>query len=134
MTRFDKAWTRSHQAVWIFGAGGMAAFLVPAFRVAAASWTLGLLVGILNLRMLGSALRRGLKASGGGAKAALSIAGVVRLTLVLALLAWITVRGPVVSAWWLVAGVFLPEIVWVTVLVRGRDPYDRPPPEEGDSL
>jgi hypothetical protein len=94
----------------------------------------GLLVGLLNLRMLTSALRRGLRLGGGRGKAALSVSGVIRLTAVLALLAWVLSRHPAVAgAWWLVAGVLLPEVVWTARMVRGREPYDVGAGKKGDS-
>ncbi|MCL8208134.1 MAG: hypothetical protein K6V97_08715 [Actinomycetia bacterium] len=134
MTRFEAATRTAHAVTYAVGALALAATLVPAWRVVALDGMVGLLVGLLNLRMLASALRRGLRLGGGRGKAALSVSGVIRLTAVLALLAWVLSRHPAAAgAWWLVAGVFLPEVVWTARMVRGREPYDVGAGEKGDS-
>lgn len=134
MTRFEAASRRAHAITYAVGALALAATLVPAWRVAALDGVVGLLVGLLNLRMLGSALRRGVRLGGGRGKAALSVSGVIRLTAVLALIAWVLARHPAAAGpWWLVAGVFLPEAVWTAHVLRGREPYDVGAGEKGDS-
>jgi hypothetical protein len=136
MTRFEAASRRAHAITYAVGACAVAAALVPGWRLAALDGLIGLLVGLLNLRMLGSALRRGLRLGGGRGKVALSVSGVIRLTAVLALIAWVlAARHPAAAGpWWLVAGVFLPEAVWIASVLRGREPYDLGAGEKGDSV
>lgn len=134
MTRFERALRFSYRSAYVTGGIGILGLLGPNnVRTWAWSWTLGILIGFLNTRMLASALKRGTGLAGAGAKTLLSVSGAIRLALVLALLYWAVTRGPGVVVWPLVAGLFFPEAMLSARILTGRDPYDRDAGEEGDS-
>lgn len=135
MTRFERALRLAYRSAYVAGGVGILGLVGPTIvRAWAWSWTLGLLIGFLNTRMLASALKRGTGlGGGGGAKTLLSVSGAIRLALVLALLFWAITRGPQVTVWPLVVGLFFPEAMLTLGILIGRDPYDRASGEEGDS-
>ena len=134
MTRFDAAMRLAYRLGWAVAALGGLGLVVSALRPVAWSLLLGDLIGLLNVRMLGSALKRGVtQLSGSGASSALTVAGLVRFGLVLALLALGITAGPKVSVWPLLMGLFLPEVILGRQLIWGREPWETPSGQEGDS-
>jgi uncharacterized membrane protein len=108
----------------------LVALLVPATRTMGESGLIGTLVGVLNVRMLGSALVRGMALPGGGAKVTLTVSGVLRLVIVLGILAWAGLNLRHLEAVPLLVGVFAPEVVMVVGLLRGPEAGTG---EKGDS-
>jgi hypothetical protein len=100
-------------------AAGVVALWIPGATVAAESWMIGTLVGIVNVQMLSRGLTRGLSLTpGNGAKATLIVTGGIRLALVLGVLAWAGIRLKHVAVVPLLAGVFLPQGAMVAGLMR----------------
>ena len=98
---------------------GVGALLVPGATVAAESWMIGTLVGIVNVQMLSRGLSRGLSLRPEhGAKAMLIVTGALRLALVLGVLAWAGIHLRHVAVVPLLAGVFLPQGAMVAGLMR----------------
>lgn len=113
----------------LLGVGIVVLLLWPSGRADTWGFVLGLLVGLMNVNLLASAVSRVVRLPMGVGGAALTVSGVIRFGLVLALLAWIVLMGPPVAWAPLVAGLFLPEIVVVVGIVWGREPFDL----EGDT-
>jgi uncharacterized membrane protein len=131
--RYQVAWRVTHRGFWVAAGAAVLALTVPGWKEGALSALVGLLLGLLNVRMLSSGLRRGLALRGGGKSAALSLAGIIRLVLVIAVLAWLVVRGRGIEALPLLAGFFVPEAGFVTVLMCSKAPFDPGPGHEGDA-
>jgi hypothetical protein len=135
MTRFDAAGRVAFRWGWGIAVLVGLGLLVPVVRWLAWSLLLGDLIGLLNVRMLTSAIRRGTaRLRGAGATSALTVAGLVRFAVVLALLAWGITEGPHVSVWPLLIGLFLPEVLLSGRVLWGREPWDaQQSGQEGDS-
>jgi hypothetical protein len=131
--RYQVAWRATHRGFWLAAGAAVLALAVPGWKDGALSGLVGLLLGLLNVRMLSSGLRRGLGMRGGGKSAALSVAGITRLVLMIAVLAWLVVRGRGIEALPLLAGFFIPEAGFVTVLMCSKAPFDPGPGHEGDA-
>lgn len=128
MTRFQAALRRARRLVW----GMLAVALVglaalPSQRAWTWALALGLLVGIMNVNLLASAVTRSVVLPSAPAKAALTVSGVIRYGLVLALLAWVLLKGPPVQPAVLVAALMLPEALVALGVVLGREPFDVAP-------
>lgn len=109
--------------------GVLALVALPGLRPWTWGFVLGLLVGLMNANLLASAVFRVWRLSAGTGTAALTLSGVIRFALVLALLAWILLQGPPVALAPLLVGLFLPEIVVTAGVVWGHEPFDL----EGDT-
>jgi hypothetical protein len=131
--RYEGAWRLTHRGFWLLALMAAGALLDPAWKDWALSFLVGLLLGLMNVRLLSSALRRGVTMRSGAAGAALSMAGVLRLVLVIAVLAWLVSRGRQIGAWPLMGGFFVPEAGFVGALLWLREPFDPNPGHEGDA-
>lgn len=130
--RYDRASALVHRGFWLLAGLGVAAYLVPAAKTVALSFLIGLLMGLLNVRMLASSLRRGVRMRTGAASSALSMAGILRLVLVVGVMAWLFTTRPVVKPWPLIGGFFVPEVIFVAALLLLKVPFDPAPGHEGD--
>ena len=130
MTRFRAALWRMRRVSWpLLGLGLLVLLAMPSARVWTWGFVLGLLVGLMNVNLLASSVRRSVRLPSRVGAAALTVSGVIRFGLVLALLAWILLMGPPVAVAPLLVGLFLPEMVVLAGVVWGREPFDL----EGDT-
>lgn len=113
----------------LLGLGLLGLLVVPSARAWTWGFVLGLLVGLMNVNLLASAVSRVMRLPSGVGGAALTVSGVIRFGLVLALLAWILLMGPSVALAPLLVGLFLPEIVVTAGIMWGHEPFDL----EGDT-
>lgn len=113
----------------LLGLGILVLAVLPSARAWTWGFVLGLLVGLMNVNLLASSVRRSVRLPSGVGAAALTVSGVIRFGLVLALLAWILLMGPPVAVAPLLGGLFLPEMVVLAGVVWGREPFDL----EGDT-
>ncbi len=113
----------------LLAAAVLAVVVLPGERPWTWGLALGLLVGLMNANLLASAVSRVWRLPSGVGAAALTVSGMIRFALVLALLAWILLMGPPVALAPLLVGLFLPEIVVAAGVVWGHEPFDL----EGDT-
>lgn len=130
--RYDRALALTHRGFWVLAGLGVAAYLTPSVKGLGLSFLVGLLMGLLNVRMLASSFRRGLKIPSRAASSALSMAGILRLVLVMGVMAWLLTTRPDVKPWPLVGGFFMPEVLFAAALLFLKGPYDPKPGHEED--
>jgi hypothetical protein len=131
VTRFQAALRRARRVVWgVLAVGILALAALPSQRAWTWALDLGLLVGIMNTNLLASAVRRAVVLPSAPARAALTVSGAVRYGLVLALLAWVLLKGPPVQPAVLVAALLLPETLVALGVVLGHEPFDATRPTE----
>jgi|SRR5579875_1502127 len=130
--RYDRASVLSHRGFWVLAGLGAAGSLAPGAEPLGLSFLVGLLLGLLNVRMLTSALKRGLRIRHRAASSALSTAGILRLVLVVGVMAWLLTARTAVRPWPLLIGFFLPEAIFIAGLLFLKRPYDPTPGHEGD--
>ncbi len=130
--RYDRASAFTHRGFWVLAGLGVAAYVTPAAKDLGLSFLVGLLMGLLNVRMLSSAFRRGLKIRSKAAASSLSVAGVLRLVLIVGVMAWLLTTRTDVKPWPLVGGFFMPEVLFAAALLVLKVPYDPDPGHEED--
>ncbi|MBX5467553.1 MAG: ATP synthase subunit I [Firmicutes bacterium] len=121
MTRWQRAARVARTVAWSAVAVGAGAVWIGGRMPWGWSWLVGSLMGALNFQLLASGLRRALGLKPGAAQGAFFASSLVRLGMMGALLYWVSGRGPSLSAGWVLAGVFLPQVVFLVSYYRTRE-------------
>jgi hypothetical protein len=121
MSRWHTAARLARTVSFASVAAGVVALWATHRHPAAWSWVVGSLLGVLNFQMLASGIQRALGLGAGAAQGAFLASSLLRLGLMGVLLYWLASRGPQLWAGYLLAGVFLPQAVFLVRYYRTRE-------------